>query len=104
MSHRATVRVWTLTLTLNRMISDDDLGHLDSEIRDTWEPEEPSRSFIWQRRGVNVRVRTEGNPVVLLDVAEWALLNLSGTQRFTLESMMTTPLMLREGWHGHVTA
>lgn len=61
-----------------------------------------ARPLLWQTRGAVLTVRTEGEPTLLTELGEWALLNMSPEIRgFELSQMRTAPLYMTGDWQGH---
>jgi hypothetical protein len=101
------VNVWTLKMSLDRMVSDADLEVLDYQVRVVVDRlisfavvPDPT---VWKRQGANLTVHTQGDAAPLLEIAQWALDNMDspGPKGFTVERMQTDPLRLKEGWKGY---
>lgn len=94
------VTVWTLKLALPAAVLDVDLEDLEAKLGQLEGVEEAP--FIWQRRSAVLTVWSQGNPILLTEVIDWAFMNVSGDlQEAVIKRMRTAPLRKREGYHGH---
>jgi hypothetical protein len=100
---RATDRrviVWTLRISLHPATVETDLQDLRDRTRQAAGRE--IAPFLWQTRGAVLTVRSQGEPTLLTELAEWALLNTSPEIKgFELSQMQTAPLYMTGDWQGH---
>lgn len=100
MRDRDLVEVWTLKISLSTAIIETSLQDVRQRAREVAARE--VAPFLWNTRGAVMTVRSQGDPALLMELAEWALLNASpGPTGFELVRYRTAPLVQTMDWQGH---
>lgn len=92
--------VWTLKMSLSTSADESSMQSLRETARLVSERERAP--FLWNTHGLFLTARSEGEPLLLMELAEWAMLNVSpDLVGFEIVKQRTAPLHRTGEWQGH---